>query len=98
MSGSVLLRGARVLDLDGDPDAPPVADVLISGNSIAAVGPRLTAVPGTETVDLTGHVLVPGFVNSHYHSNDLMAKGAFETMPLEQWGLVASMIGQNRSL
>ena len=32
----ILVRGGRVLDLDGDLDDPPVRDVLIEGNSIVA--------------------------------------------------------------
>jgi 5-methylthioadenosine/S-adenosylhomocysteine deaminase len=99
MTGDSLLRGARVLDLGGELDLPPVADVLIRDGAIAAVGSDLAAqAAGAEVVNLSGHLLIPGFVNGHYHSNDILAKGSFETMPLEQWGLVASVIGNNRSL
>ena len=36
-----LIRGARVLDLDGDTDMPPVKDILIEGDRIRAVTPHL---------------------------------------------------------
>ena len=36
------------------------------------------ASPRSATRDGRGMLLVPGFVNSHYHSYDLLAKGLFE--------------------
>ena len=38
---AILVRGGRVLDLDGDLDDPPVRDVLIEGNTIRSVAARL---------------------------------------------------------
>src|SRR5262249_19993378 len=32
---------------------------------------------------------IPGFVNAHYHSHDVLLKGCFETIPLELWVLSA---------
>jgi len=94
-----LLRGARVFDFNGSGDLPPVADVLIDGGKIAAVGAALDKQSAdVERVDLRGHLLLPGFVNAHYHSHDVLAKGFFETMPLEQWGLVAGPIANDRTL
>lgn len=101
----ILLRGARVLDPAGDADLPPVADVLIEGDAVAGVGPNLiardpgtAAAAGPAVVDLSGTVLVPGFVNAHYHSHDVLARGFFESTPNETWSLVARRIGQDRSL
>ena len=37
MSETLLIRGARVLDLDGDVDQPPVREVLIRAGAIEAV-------------------------------------------------------------
>ena len=34
-------------------------------------------------------LLLPGFVNAHYHSHDVLLKGSFETIPLELWLLSA---------
>ena len=94
-----LLRGARIFDHDGNTDLPEIADVLIENGAIQAVGPDLTtAGQGAERVDLSGHLLLPGFVNAHYHSHDVLAKGCFEAMPLEQWGLIAGPIANGRSL
>jgi 5-methylthioadenosine/S-adenosylhomocysteine deaminase len=103
MSGEQqILINARVLRLGGDLDLPPVADVLIGGDGrIAAIGDRSefeATAPKAAIIDLAGHILAPGFVNAHYHSYDLLAKGCFESQPLEQWGLVVTRLGGKRSL
>lgn len=43
-----------------------VADVLIENGRIGAVGPRLSS-PGAETLDATGLVVAPGFIDIHVH-------------------------------
>ncbi len=98
----MLLTGARVYRHDGDPDLPAVADVLISDGCIKAIGQDAAQAAARqasrERMDLSGYVLFPGFVNSHYHSHDVLAKGCFDSLPLEQWGLVAGPLGNHRSL
>jgi cytosine/adenosine deaminase-related metal-dependent hydrolase len=97
----LLLTGARVFRHDGDLDKPAVADVLISDGKIRAIGPHEAGAGtggDTDVVDLAGHLLIPGFVNAHYHSHDVLAKGCFESIPLEQWGLIAGPIANHRSL
>jgi 5-methylthioadenosine/S-adenosylhomocysteine deaminase len=96
--GDMLLTGARVYRHDGDTDLPPIQDVLISDGCIKAIGADTVHDATSERMDLSGHVLLPGFVNSHYHSHDVLAKGSFESLPLEQWGLIAGPIANNRSL
>lgn len=91
-----LLSGARVLSSESDPNHPSVADVLIRNGKIEAVGRGLEANEAVR-VDLAGHLLVPGFVNAHYHSHDFLAKGAFEGLSLERWGVVSGAIAGNRS-
>ncbi len=61
---STLLRGATVVDGTGAPGRR--ADVLVEGDRIRAVEPRLTA-PGAEVIDLDGLVLAPGFIDIHTH-------------------------------
>lgn len=98
-SGRQLLRNARVYDHDDSTDIPDITDVLIAEGKIVAVGAEADRQAGeAERIDLAGHLLLPGFVNAHYHSHDTLAKGFFETMPLEQWGLIAGAIANGRSL
>jgi imidazolonepropionase-like amidohydrolase len=63
--GGTLIRGARVFDGTGSPAV--VADVLISGDRIADVGPRLRAPRGARIVDGRGMTLLPGLHDLHTH-------------------------------
>ena len=41
--------------------------VLVEGNKIAAVGENPVGIHADETIDGTGKILLPGFVNTHHH-------------------------------
>ncbi len=43
------------------------ADVLIEGETIAAVGPDLSAPPGAQVVDADGLLVFPGLIDPHVH-------------------------------
>jgi dihydroorotase len=60
----ILLRGGRVVDPAAGHDED--LDVLIDGDRIAAVGPRLDA-PAARAVDVRGLVVVPGLIDMHVH-------------------------------
>jgi len=83
----VLIRGGRVYDHNGDVHQPAQADILIAGERIERIGPNLPAEAGVEVIDAAGKLVVPGLVNAHYHSHDVMAKGLFEEMPFDVWTL-----------
>ena len=87
----LLVRGGRVYDHDGDVHQPPVADMRIEGTRIAAIAPDLAPTPGETVIDATGKLVIPGFVNAHYHSHDVLAKGLIEELPLEIWLLYNRM-------
>jgi 5-methylthioadenosine/S-adenosylhomocysteine deaminase len=38
-------------------------------------------------IEARGKLVIPGFVNSHYHSYDVLAKGLLEDMPFDVWAL-----------
>ena len=60
----MLLKNGHVVDpaqnLNGK------SDILLEGDKIVAVGPELTS-DGAQIVDLTGRVVMPGFVDMHVH-------------------------------
>ncbi|WP_370963388.1 amidohydrolase family protein [Amycolatopsis sp. cg9] len=65
MSGSIVLRGGTVLA-----DAHrvlPGEDVLVTGDRIAAIGPALEVPAGTEEIDATGGLVMPGMIDTHRH-------------------------------
>jgi dihydropyrimidinase len=43
------------------------ADVLCEGETITAIGKNLRPPPGTETIDATGKLVFPGFIDPHVH-------------------------------
>jgi 5-methylthioadenosine/S-adenosylhomocysteine deaminase len=105
MSGTLLIEGALVLDLDADPDRPVRADILMHEGRIAAVGPGLAdpahparagLPPPDRVLDGRRRLAIPGLVNAHYHSHDVLLKGMFEPLPLEQWNLLALPPGYPR--
>jgi N-acyl-D-amino-acid deacylase len=61
----LLLRGGRVVDGTGSPWVR--ADVAISGDTIAAIAPRIDA-PAVRVVDVSGQVVSPGFIDIHTHA------------------------------
>jgi 5-methylthioadenosine/S-adenosylhomocysteine deaminase len=82
-----LIRGGRIYDHDGDIHQPVVADLLIRGSLIERIAPQIAVEENVEVIDAAGKLVVPGFVNAHYHSHDVMAKGLFEEMPFDIWTL-----------
>lgn len=65
--GSVLIRGAYVLTMDPLLGDLPSADILVRDGSIVAVGSALDVAPGTETIDATGMIALPGLIETHWH-------------------------------
>ncbi len=86
----MLIAGGLVYDHDGDTDRPAQADILTDGNRIAVVGPGLRVLhPNAPVVDARDHLVLPGFINAHYHSHDTLLKGFFEGVPVELWSVLA---------
>jgi guanine deaminase len=89
-AGRIVVRGGRVLAEGADPDQPAVADILIEGTTISRVAPDLGREgDGAVVVDARNKLVIPGLVNAHYHSHDLLLKGTTEELPLEIWALYA---------
>ncbi len=63
--GEILIRNGYVLTMDTAGDLAN-ADVHVRAGAIAAVGRGLTA-PGAEIVDGSGMLVLPGFVETHWH-------------------------------
>jgi dihydropyrimidinase len=88
----VLLRGGTVVDLDGERPA----DVLVGADGrIAAVGPDLSSAsgfdPGTEVVDVSGRLVVPGGIDAHTHLH--LPVGAVRVSDDFASGTVAAAVG-----
>ncbi|MDQ2848622.1 MAG: amidohydrolase family protein [Actinomycetota bacterium] len=66
---SVLLQGGRVIDPASGFDA--LADVLLDGRTVTAVGTNLPVPDDTTVVDVSGSVVGPGFVDLHSHVHSI---------------------------
>src|SRR5271165_5521206 len=66
-SRPVLLRGGTVLTMDDAHTVRTDADVLVTGDRIAAVGPRLQAPEGALEIDASGGIVMPGMIDTHRH-------------------------------
>src|ERR1700748_916345 len=66
---TTLLRNGHVISLDDTIGDLPRGDVLIDGDTIAAVGTGLEArsTGDTAVIDATGKIVIPGLVDSHRH-------------------------------
>jgi len=60
-----VIRGGAVMTMDGG--EWPVADVVVEGKKIVAVGPNAGAGFGGDVIDATGRIVMPGFVDTHHH-------------------------------
>ena len=87
---TLIIRGGRTILPAADWHAPATADIAIAGDTIAGIAASFAAAGATiDELDARGHLVLPGFVNAHYHSHDVLAKGTLEEVPLEAWRLYA---------
>ncbi len=84
--GPLLVDGGTVVVMD---DAGTVLEggaVLVEGDRIAAVlapdDPRPT---GATVIDATGHLVIPGLVNTHGHAAMSLLRGLADDLPLMTW-------------
>ena len=66
MADRILLRGGNVLTVDPQLGDIPGGDVLIEGDTIVQVGTDLSA--DAEVIDVSGDIVIPGFVDTHRHT------------------------------
>ena len=80
-----VLRGACALRSSGfDFERRPL-DVLVEDDRISAIEPASSIHDAGAVIDLSRHLLVPGFINGHMHSHEHFHRGRTENLPLELW-------------
>lgn len=81
----ILIRHADIITLDAHGRVLRDADVAVSDGMILAVGEIPPEFRPAETVDASGHILMPGFFNAHTHSAMTLLRGYAEDLPLDRW-------------
>lgn len=78
----LLIRGGIVLSLDPGIGELHGADVLIEGDRIVEVRPRIE-VGDAEVIDAAGMIVMPGFVDTHRHMWEGLLRNIGTDVPLE---------------
>ncbi len=81
----VVFRHATVLTMDGAHHVYDAADVLITGDTITAVGPGLQVPEGTVEIDATGGIVMPGMIDTHRHMWQTAMRGYGADWTLTQY-------------
>src|SRR5215470_16257871 len=81
----IVFRNATVLTMDDAHHVLPGADVLITGDRIAGVGPGLAVPEGTAEIDATGGILMPGMIDTHRHMWQTALRGYGADWTLTQY-------------
>src|SRR3712207_5860631 len=81
----VVLRGGTVLTMDDGCTVLPDADVLVVGDRIEAVGPRLEVPEGTAEIDAGGGIVMPGMIDTHRHMWQTAMRGYGADWTLTQY-------------
>ena len=83
MPERLLLQGGYVLSMD-ESVGELTGDVLVEDGLVAAIGPGLSA-GDAELVDVTGNVVMPGFVDTHRHTWQTPFRGVCADWTLEEY-------------
>ena len=83
--GAYLIKGGAVITVDPKIGTLPKADVLVRDGAIVNVGTDLAA-DGAEVIEASRMIVMPGFVDSHYHmwstlGRNFLSDNGFEYFP-----------------
>ena len=90
----VLIRGGRVLDGTGSPWFR--ADVAVRGDRIVAIG-SLADVVARDTIDATGLIVAPGFIDMLGHSHYTLLQDGRAISKITQ-GITTEIVGEVTSV
>lgn len=92
-----VVRGGKLLDIDRRQAVP--ADILIKGDTIAAIGrPGLAAPDGATVIDAKHRLMHPGLINAHTHGPGNLGKGLYDRWSLELLLTASQWVGIGRTL
>ncbi len=80
----LVIRDATVLTMDARIGELPAADVEVRDGVIVGVGRNLRA-EGARPIDGTGRIVMPGFVDTHWHAWGTLLRGVIGDGPQSGW-------------
>ncbi|MHC3467708.1 amidohydrolase family protein [Streptomyces sp. 7R007] len=83
MTDRTLLRAGYVISMDPAVGDLPRGDVLIEDGKIAAVRPEISA--DADVLDMTGRIVIPGFVDTHRHTWEASIRGVAPDATLDDY-------------
>ena len=84
--GRLLIDGGTVVVMDEAGTVLEGGAVLVEGDRISAVLEAATPRPaGVPVLDATGHLVIPGLVNTHGHAAMSLLRGLADDLPLMTW-------------
>ncbi|MEV6587406.1 amidohydrolase family protein [Streptomyces acidicola] len=85
MTNRMLLRSGHVVTMDPAVGDLPQGDVLIEDGKITAVEQRIDADVDAEVLDMTGRIVIPGFVDTHRHTWETSIRGCAPNATLDDY-------------
>ncbi len=79
---STLIRGATIITMDAQGELE--GDILIRGDTIAAIAPALVA-DDAEVVDASRCIVIPGLINAHMHTWQTALRGVASNWTLPEY-------------
>ena len=84
-----ILYNAGVVTMDPQRRQYRQGGILVENDRIAAIGvlrrAAARAEPGIECIDLDGHWLLPGLINTHVHTSQQLGRGLGDDVSLLTW-------------
>lgn len=80
----LLIKNGAVITMDGQRRVIENCDVAVTNGKIVSIGQNLT-VEAQKTLDATGCVVCPGFINGHSHVYQSLIEGIGYDMHFEPW-------------
>jgi 5-methylthioadenosine/S-adenosylhomocysteine deaminase len=83
-----LLRNGKLLTLNHKDEYFENADVLICDDRIEKIDKKINLdYEIDKVIDCDGKLIMPGLINSHFHSDETFFKASYDNLPLEIWRL-----------
>ncbi|RZB45714.1 5'-deoxyadenosine deaminase isoform C [Glycine soja] len=88
--GVSVLHGGMIITMDEEQRVYRDGGIVVEHDKIKAIGQSADILAefsdvADSIVDLSGHILLPGFINTHVHSSQQMARGIADDVDLMTW-------------